>query len=162
MAAADLRTALEEMTHDGTDIETYPAKLLEMANVFPHTIRQLQAPFDEPLGEFNCVMYALCLTARLEHSCSPLGRFYADTAFLDRLIEGKHLIPCLQKTGAIVVWRSEGRTKHVGVVAEIGRANSKWGIGFLFEHGLFEVPLGYGSDVVFYESIDAEQALSLL
>lgn len=53
-----LRKLLEEMTAD-LDIGTYPQRLSEIALLAPHTIAEIPAPNDEPLDNFNCVMYAL-------------------------------------------------------------------------------------------------------
>jgi len=157
-----LPALLDEMTRDLTQIESHPDRLKAIARQFPHSIRVLTAPFDEPLGEFNCVMYALGLTARLESVCSMFGRFYADTSFLRYLIDRSILQPCHESAGALVLWSSGDSIKHVGVMVESGRARSKWGIGHVYEHGLSEVPLSYGESLSYYGALEPDVALSNL
>lgn len=138
-----LRVLLEEMTQGSDPVETHPAKLEAISLIAPHDIRRLPTPFDEPLGDFNCVMHALDLTARLTEPCRPLGHFYADTIFLGSLIQRSILRPSEEPIGALVVWSAAGAIKHVGIVVAQGRASSKWGIGHVWEHGLLEVPSSY-------------------
>jgi len=130
-----LRKLLEKMTRDGSPVETYPGKLTAISIQHPHTIRVLPSPHGEDLGRFNCVMYALGLVAALEPPCNFVGRFYADTGYFDSLIQQRGLSPCAEKKGALVVWTSAGATKHVGIMRDQGRAASKWGIGYVCEHG---------------------------
>ena len=157
-----LRVILEEITHDGTPVETHPAKLEALALVVPHSIRVLPTPYDEPLGDFNCVMHALDLTARLETPNRLSGYFYADTVFLGSLIQRAILRPCAEAEGAIVVWSAAGTIKHVGLVVAHGRASSKWGIGYVYEHGLLDVPKSYGEKFAFYGPLESQVALNHL
>jgi len=157
-----LRVILEDITHDGTPVETHPAKLEALSLVVPHSIRVQPTPHAEPLGDFNCVMHALDLTARLETPNRLSGYFYADTVFLGSLIQRAILRPCAETEGAIVVWSVAGAIKHVGIVVAYGRASSKWGIGYVYEHGLLEVPKGYGDALAFYGPLESEVALNHL
>ncbi|WP_301100673.1 hypothetical protein [Propionivibrio sp.] len=114
------------------------------------------------MGDFNCVMYALGLTARIETPCRPLGHFFADTVFLRSLIDRSILRPCTEANGALVVWSLAGTIKHVGVAIAQGRVASKWGIGYVYEHGVLEVPKSYGDALTFYSAIESEDALNHL
>jgi len=140
----------------------HPAKLEELAFIVHHRISVLPKPHDEPLGDFNCVMHALDLTARLETPNRLSGYFYADTVFLGSLIQRAILQPCGEAEGAIVVWSAAGTIKHAGLIVSQGRASSKWGIGHVYEHGLLEVPKSYGNELAFYGRLESEVALNLL
>lgn len=157
-----LRELLEEMT-GSLATELHPARLNEIALEAPHGISILPPPFGETLEDFNCVMYALDLVGTIEDpSGRPFGRFYADTQFLSSLIDAERIVQTGEIEGALVIWFDNGRVGHVGLAREPGRAVSKWGIGHLYEHGYFEIPKSYGSDVRFFEPLDSETAFQLL
>ena len=158
-----LRALLEEMTQNVTAIKNHPARLEAIAVEIPHSIRVMPTPGDEPLGDFNCVMHALALVGRIKPPHSPVfGRFYADTGFLRFLIANKVLPPCAAENGALVVWSSADAIKHVGLVVGPGRATSKWGIGYVYEHALLEVPESYGDELLFYGAVNSAEALAQL
>jgi hypothetical protein len=144
-------------------IESYPARLAEIAAEAPHTIRILPAPLDEPQTEFNCVMHALELVGRIE---DPYGRpfscWYADTAFLRSLIDRGVLQPSAPRPEAVVTWSSAEGLRHVGVLVAPDRAASKWGVSYVFEHGLLEVPANYGNQLAFYSPLEPDDALDHL
>jgi len=50
------------------------------------------------------------------------------------------------------------RFKHAGLSLGSGRVISKWGIGQLYEHRLFEVPASYGSKVRFFRNLSYDEA----
>jgi len=155
----NLRASLDEMTGRDVPVETHAERLEEIGAVFPHSVRVLATPSEE----FNCVMHALGLIGRFEEpSGRPFGRYYADTAFLQTLIDRGVLRPDEEREGAVVTWSASGSIRHVGLVASPGRAVSKWGIGNLYEHGLLEAPASYGSDLAFYGPADPEDAMDCL
>jgi hypothetical protein len=158
---AELRRLLNEMTHD-LNVKSHRGLLTAISTKISNTVRILPSPADEPLENFNCVMYALGLVGALEHPCSPLGRFYAGTAFISSLISDGKLRPCEPDTGALVTWSSLEDLKHVGVLLAPDRAVSKWGIGYLYEHALLELPTTFGNQLAFYGALDADAALEHL
>jgi hypothetical protein len=90
-------------------------------------------------------MHALGLVGRIDGpSGRPFIRWYADMVFLRSFIDRGILKPCTPTPGALVTWSSADGLKHVGVLAAPNRATSKWVVGYLFEHGLLEVPASYG------------------
>lgn len=159
---ADLRTSLCDMTHDGSAISTYPGKLQAIAEMFPHTICALPSQTNAPLEDFNCVMHAFGLIERFKCPWDDMGRFHADTTFVRHLLDCGSLNPCREVVGGLVVWSKDGVIRHVGVIAGDGRAVSKWGIGYMFEHGLLEVPQDFGSELAFYSALPPENAWDLL
>lgn len=48
--------------------------------------------------------------------------------------------------------------KHAGLSRTNGRLMSKWGIGHLYEHGVFEVPESYGTKVRFFRKLSYDLA----
>jgi hypothetical protein len=156
-----LSALLEEMT-ETLATELHAVRLGEIALEVPHGVLILPAPCD-PLDDCNCVMYALGLVGMIEDpSGRPFGKFYADTVFLSSLIDGGNLVPTEEVDGALVVWYLNGTVRHIGISQTRGRAASKWGIGHLLEHGLFEIPKSYGNDIRFFEPIDPDRAFLLL
>ena len=159
----DLRELLETMTGSDLAVELHPSRLAEISLAVPHSIAVQPAPCGEPLEDFNCVMYALDLVGMINDSSGrPFGKFYADTPFLSYLIGSGRLAPTAESKGALAVWSDNGHVKHVGVITNAGRAASKWGIGNLYEHGVFEIPKSYGNEIAFYEPLDSETAFDLL
>ena len=158
----DLRALLDEMTADVTALPTHAASLLAIAEIHPHSIVELPLPHGEPASEFNCVMHALDLVARMEEPCRPLGRFYADTGFLQWLIDTKVVATSSPVVGALVTWASNGQIRHVGTILTAERAVSKWGIGNLYSHGLLEVPSAYGDELAFYSPLGWEDGIARL
>ena len=45
--------------------------------------------------------------------------------------------------GSVIVYFSDGRPVHAGRYQN-DRVTSRWGIGYLWEHGIWEVPSSYG------------------
>jgi hypothetical protein len=148
-----LRDCLERMTHDGSPVETYPQKLLALANEMPHTIRVLPSPGNEPLDRYNCVMYALGLVGQMRNPYL-VWSFRLGLEFLSQLIEGGVLNPSEATAGGLVTWSSPTGLKHVGLLVSPDRSVSKWSIGQLLEHGLYEVPTSYGDGLAFYSPLE--------
>ena len=94
-----LRTLQDEMVTD-LPVGAHAARLEAIRDIAPHAISILPAPEDEPLEEFNCIMHALGIVARLEHACGPLGRWYADTGFVRYLVDQAVLKACGVRRGA--------------------------------------------------------------
>jgi hypothetical protein len=130
-----LREALETRIAKNLNFNQHIFELEALRNQFGHSIITL--PFEEPLQNCNCVMFALVL--RLDEASSVLGRFYASTQYLGSIITKKHLNESEAINGSLVVYWDEGKIEHVGVTQANGRIASKWGIGYAYEHEKWEV-----------------------
>lgn len=90
------------------------------------------------------------------------GRIYAAGAFGHWLLDRGLLVEVSQaeaREGDLVFYLSnDGRFKHAGLCRAEGRVISKWGIGHLYEHGVFEVPDSYGNKVRFFRSLSYDEA----
>jgi len=156
-----LRALLDQMVND-LPVGAHAARLEAIRDMTPHAISILPAPEDEPLEEFNCIMHALGIVARLEHACGPLGRWYADTGFVRYLVAQAVLTPCGARCGAIITWSSAEGLKHAGRIVSPGRVLSKWGVGHVYEHGFDEVPASYGNRMDFYGGVESGTVLAYL
>jgi hypothetical protein len=146
-----LRQLLDETTGDVEKhpLETHPERLTEIALVAPHSILPLESA--EPLGRYNCVMHALDLVGRMAEYPHPL--WAAQTSFVRYLIDEGALKPCELRAGALVAWSTSAALRHIGKLIAPDRAESKWGLGILCQHGLEEIPLRYGDVSGFYAPI---------
>jgi len=50
---------------------------------------------------------------------------------------------------------------HAGLAQTNLRVISKWGIGHLYEHELWDVPESYGTSIRFFKQLPCEEALDL-
>lgn len=156
----DFRNALQVQIAQNNDFTSHAAKLEEIRLRYPHSIEML--PFSEPLGECNCVMYAFKF--HMESPYTLFGRFYANTNFVQSLIEQGYLININEnpKRGSLVIYFKDGKVEHIGIAFSTNRIVSKWGIGHLYEHEPLEVPSSYGSSIQYFSAIDADRAYELL
>lgn len=156
-----LREKLQFITLD-LHAHEHAEKISALRLEHPHSISVLPSYLDEPLEDYNCVMYALDLVARMQEPCRPFGRFYADTEFLKALVKNGVLKPSSQLLGNIVTWSDDEKINHIGIVTQGNMATSKWGIGNLYEHEFHEVPDSYGCNLDFYEPVEFGIAFDML
>ena len=152
-----LRIALEEKIGKNFDFSTHADMLEELFKLFHHSIRLIPSAHMEPLDECNCVMYALGI--RPNPSCSPLGRYYADTDYLASLIENGYMTELGKSMSddALAIYFKAEKVQHIGI-SKLGRVTSKWGAGHIYDHAPLEVPLSFGDSVRYFGLIDAELA----
>ena len=90
-----------------------------------------------------------------------LGKIYAAGAFAHWLLDTGVLTEIPQtdaREGDLVFYfGGEGRFKHAGLYRGRGQVVSKWGIGHLYQHGLFEVPESYGNNVRFFRNLSYDE-----
>ena len=153
-----LREALECRISQSIDFNAHALILEMLRKEESHSI--IVTPWDMSI-ECNCVMYALGLL--FEPASSPMGRYYANTTFVQNLIEtgliAENMIPA---EGDLVVYYKERRVAHIGIFLHHDRVRSKWGIGHLYEHETWEVPSTYGDEIRRFSPIDPEVAMGAL
>ena len=145
----DLRNTLEAITQ--SHISAHDRLLSE--RVLNHTIRILSSIRED--NSYNCVMYALDLQndqryLELRKIIDP--NIHADTSFLNYLIDEGALL--LDSSGNLLTYSNELKITHIGKIDIQGRVISKWGIGHLYEHAIYEVPISYGDQVRRYSLIE--------
>ncbi len=155
-----LKALLDDMTSDldKYPLDSYPARLIEISQITPHTIVTLESA--EPLRRYNCVMHALSLVGQMaEYGEHPAQ--WAPTAFANHLC-ATVFEPCDSTPGALVTWSNDGVLRHIGRVTAQDRIESKWGAGILCAHGPDEVPSRYGVVSGYYRQMDVAHTLEYL
>lgn len=156
----DLRHQLHQITDNGAP-ETHPQLIQELGREFPHSIDVAQG--SAPNDRYTCAMHAFDLVEDPEYiaitKAAPRDLF-ASPRFVERLIALGHLAELARpQPDALVVYLDGGAVKHIGRLLSETRVESKWGVGHLYYHGLFEVPSSYGSELRFFEPVDREFVL---
>lgn len=150
MDSVMLRTKLQEMT-EVQDVAQHASLLTAITRDHPNSIRILQSP--HAIGRYTCFVHAFDFTEKPEYldiASFGLGRVFAGPAFGQWLLESEALdeIPALEKSEeCLVFYFSDKNLRHVGLSKADERMVSKWGIGHLYEHEIFEVPESYGSRI---------------
>lgn len=159
----DLRARLSYITENG-DPDGHPRLIEQLRQTHPHSIEVTESP--APIDRYTCAVHAFHLVEDEEYEAIVMASpryVFASPGFVQRLISRGTLVRVGQlQAGAVVVYRSEGVVKHIGRVLSPDRVESKWGIGHLYKHGLYEVPLSYGDAIEFFHGIDRDTALDEL
>ena len=159
----DLRERLREVTLNGMP-DTHPDLIEQLRHVFAHSIEIVPSP--TPINRYTCAMYAFDLVEDEEYKTIVLASpapVYASTGFVQRLIDHGTLRRLDEpQADHLVVYRLDHAVTHIGRTLTRERVESKWGIGHLYRHALFEVPSQYGDECEFYATIDANVALDEL
>lgn len=157
-----LRKRLQEMTQVD-DVSQHPALLHALARECPNTITLLDSV--HPIRRYTCLMHVFDFTEKAEYAAIAthrLGRIYAAGAFAHWLLDRGLLVEVTSsdvRNGDLVFYfGDDGRFKHAGLSLANGRVVSKWGIGYLYQHGLFEVPDSYGDKVRFFRKLAYDEA----
>jgi hypothetical protein len=159
-----LRQKLQTMTEveDGTQ---HPALLEALTKEYPNTIQIVQSPY--PLARYTCLVHAFGFIEQPEYlaiATRPFNRVaYASPDFAHSLLD-QHLLQEISfadvRQGDFVFYfNDEGRLKHAGVYLENERVLSKWGLGYLYNHAILEVPEAYGNTVRFFKQVPVEDIL---
>ncbi len=142
---------------------------------FDHTIQLIRSWSMPGPTNFNCVMYALNM--RDDQLLYELANSYdvyratpshqgetcilADTEFLEFCIAEGSMPPISDREcrpGDLLIYRNEGKCRHIGKLVDHGRIRSKWGTKDLLEHDPLEVQDCYGDDLQYVESLSGKQS----
>lgn len=156
-----LREALLRI-NDENDLDRHAGILAELRESHGHRILLVAAQdLATAANAPNCVMYALGLEGRIDPPSDYRGHFYANTKFVQWLVEQGHLQEvdaAAIEPACLAVYRADGVVKHIGVAHSAARLRSKWGCGHIYEHNVLEVPANYGDSVAWYYPISVSQA----
>ena len=160
-----LRKRLQAMT-EVEDVSQHPRLLQEIRGKCPNTIELLASP--HPVGRYTCLVHVLGFAGCPDYEAIASRGFhvvFAGRAFAHWLIDRGALSEVSQpeaKTGDFVFYfDQDGRFMHAGLDRTNLRVTSKWGIGHLYEHELWDVPESYGTSVRFFKQLPYEEALDL-
>jgi hypothetical protein len=162
-AMSGLRHALQSMTEE-TDGARHPELLRKLSREHPNTITILESL--HPLHCYTCFVHAFGFTEMPQYvSIAQIGfnYVYASPDFAHwlcdqgRLVEvtGSDLVP----NDLALYTSTDGRFRHAAIFFGSDRFQSKWGLGYLFEHRLFEVPDSYGNSARFFRGLPYAQAI---
>jgi hypothetical protein len=158
-----LRRKLQAMT-EMEDVSRHPHLLDALTRECPNTIRLLNSP--HPIQRYTCLVHVLDFTQKEEYELIASPGFhvvFAGRAFAYRLIDRGSLVEitqlATQPRDFIFYFDEDGQFKHAGLILGNERAQSKWGVGHLYDHELFDVPESYGSSARFFKNLPYDQAL---
>lgn len=157
-----LRERLRQIT-ETEDVSTHSILLEELSSEIQNTIQILESEY--PIDRYTCFVYVFDFIEDPEYvgiASHGIGRVFAGTAFMNYLIDENYLKEISEedvKVDDIVVYFNENEIKHAGQYKSKNRVISKWGIGNLYEHSNFEVPIQYGDTIRYYSKLDKEPAL---
>ena len=125
---------------------------------YPHSISFVEDGTIGPHG-YNCFMYALSLrhlsqnlvdiATRVEaaHPGSDFVVELLDTCYLQEIGHAE------ARDGSVLIYFEARVPRHAGVFRQDGFVISKWGLGHVWRHPIFEVPSYYGDEVRFFHSL---------
>ena len=157
-----LRERLKQITEIEV-VSTHSILLEELSSEIQNTIQILESQY--PINRYTCFVYIFDFTVDPEYvgiASSGIGRVIAGTAFMNYLIDENYLEEITEEdvnVDDIVVYFNDVEIKHAGKYKSKNRVISKWGIGNLYEHYIFEAPIQYGDIVRYYEKLSKESAL---
>ena len=150
-----LREELERIVNGVTvQITDHPQTIRRLKSRHPHSIQHVDECFGRP---FNCFAYALGIAEsesiydllyRDAERRVPLG-VKVGAEFVVRLIEKRMLVE--DSDGIALVYFRSDRPVHAGILDGCS-VISKWGMGHLWNHYEWEVPISYGGKTVRYGS----------
>jgi len=162
-AMSGLRHALQAMTEE-TDGARHPELLRELSREHPNTIKILESL--HPLHRYTCFVHAFGFTEKPQYVLIAQNGFnsvYASPEFAHWLFDQGRLTEVTESDLVLndlaFYTSTDGRFRHAAIFFGSGRFQSKWGLGYLFEHRLFEVPDSYGNSARFFRGLSYAQAI---
>jgi hypothetical protein len=161
----DLREALRHLTqnYSGRNVRGQVDEVAHLRKRFSHSIRPVVLVEDAHPGpgQFNCFMHALDMAPPPGAVAKLMERFdhvYPGSEFVRLLVERRFLKATSEaREGDLLVYFSEKMPKHAGRIrGEL--VVSKWGLGHVWSHGVFELPSSYGNDVRTFKAVDGRLA----
>jgi hypothetical protein len=147
-----------------TDGVRHQEILGELSREHVNTIKIIESR--HPLGRYTCFVHAFGFTERPQYvSIAQIGfnYVYASPEFVHWLFDQGRLyeIPESDLVPNDIAFYStiDGLVRHAAIFLGTDRFQSKWGLGYLFEHRLFEVPDSYGNFVRFFRGLPYAQAI---
>jgi hypothetical protein len=152
-----LRTELNQIALQ--PVERHEALVEELHQRCPHSITVV-----ERAGSYTCFQHAFSLVEP-PAVVRTIGIVHTDVFpspdFVEYLV--KNVLVAVHRDesgiGDLVLYRDGLEARHAGVLHGRG-IRSKWGIGHLWDHALFEVPATYGTTIEYFRSISQATAVT--
>lgn len=152
-----LREQLTEITSN-IHPTLHPNQVLKLREKMNHSIELIEKPPAFPKENYICHDYALGLINCHEY----MDDFHARTNnawsddypnFITYLVQKRVLIPTKYSDANLILYLDENnKPKHPGIICPNGRIRSKWGLGCIWEHEMFEIPSIYGNAIGAYKN----------
>lgn len=160
---ATLRRKLAAIT-ERAPLDEHPSRIAALRAKFRHSIAVIDS--DQAIESYTCGVHAFHLLGDptyFEIANVGLGRTFAGARFITFLLENRLLTPRQSSIlpGDLILYFEDGVFRHVGRMTTATRVLSKWGTGWLYEHGVWEVPQTYGEDSQYFAGPDADVSFDL-
>lgn len=147
----------------------HETKIVELANHRHGAFIEPVHFASQKLQAFNCFMYVLNLVDRVEPNVfrqtdQKIG-FFVNSSFFRKLVEADILseasIDQLEPNDLVVYYKGQQKV-HVGRYIALNLVESKWGLGPLFRHGLWDVPKSYGDALKYFKAPEQAEVDALI
>lgn len=158
-----LRRKLLEIT-EAAPLHEHPARIEALLSEHNHSIAVIES--EHPIERYTCGVHAFHLVedpTYIEVADFGLGRTFAGPEFINFLLQRQLLLQRLSSVlpGDLILYFDNGVFRHVGRMKTETRILSKWGTGWLCEHGVWEVPLNYGEEIQYFVGPDEDASFNL-
>jgi hypothetical protein len=165
MTEKEFRERLHSITKSA-EVSRHRNLIRALHSEYPHSIRVLSrnnklAPA-QPL--YTCFAYAFDLADCSEYTALARRPFspFANSDFVKLHLRSNNLnfVPLGEsRSGDVIVYFMGDEPTHAAVFRAKNRVISKWGVGNLCEHALFEAPSSYGETIQVVRGNSRESAL---
>jgi len=139
-------------------VKLHESKVLQLASKFEGAFIEPVHRHSQKNQVFNCFMHVLNLVDRVEPNVFEQDdkkfRFFVDSNLFGKLYESGILseirLDQLEPNDLVVYYNGQEKT-HVGRYIAPNQIESKWGVGPLFRHGLWDVPKSYGTTLRYFK-----------
>jgi hypothetical protein len=148
-----------------TPLPEHPAHIEVLRKELKHSIVVIESA--HPIENYTCAVHAFHLIddpTYLRIADFGLGKTFAGSEFIAFLLEHQLLVPrdgCSIIRDDLIIYLDNGSFKHVGRIHSPARMLSKWGKGYFYEHGVWEVPSNYGEEMRFFSGPDECESFEL-
>jgi len=159
--SSPLRRRLQEITFGTAPVEAHPSLVDALAVEMPHSVQLAPQSPCLPIADYNCFEFAFGLAGRWEVRLisKHLPSTFCNSEFAQHLLDSALTPVTLRSIGDLVLYHDHQQITHAGLV-EADRVLSKWGTGYLWLHGLLEVPAKYGDVTSFHKAPVPTEALT--
>lgn len=156
-----LRDELLRITENGNP-SSHPSLIEKLNEKIPHSIKVLESITN--INLYTCILFVFNIVndekyLSLARMCPQ--NIYASTEFIQFLINRNYVIELHQQSiNCLIIYFENGKIKHIGRLINNNLVISKWGIGHLYQHPIFEVPSSYGTKIKCYSNINRDEMMN--
>jgi len=136
--------------------DEHPAEIERLREEIAHSIELLEGA--APISDYTCAVHAFDLIQDPTYeSVATFGlcKTFAGKEFIHFLLDQELLEERAlddRAGGRLLMYFEGGDFQHIGTLLAENRLVSKWGMGHLWEHGIWEVPANYGDELRLFEA----------